>query len=227
MLATGVLGAADDPWIRWDWISGHVSVIGDALTQHIELTVIAVGVGLLIAAPLGLVAWRQRILRGPIFSITGILYTIPSLALFAILIPFTGLTILTAEIGLVSYTLLILIRNIVVGMDAVPQDVREAARGMGYRPFAELLRIDLPLAVPAIMAGIRIATVTTIGLVTVTALIGEGGLGSLILDGLIRDFKTPLVVGTLLSVVLAIVADISLAGLQRLVTPWSRGRLTA
>jgi osmoprotectant transport system permease protein len=224
MLATGVVGAVEDPWIRWSWISGHVPVIRDALTQHIELTVIAVVVGLLIAMPLGLLAWRQRLLRGPIFSVTGILYTIPSLALFAILIPFTGLTVLTAEIGLVSYTLLILIRNIVVGMDAVPPDVREAARGMGYRPFVELFRVDLPLAVPAIMAGIRIATVTTIGLVTVTALIGEGGLGSLILDGLIRDFKTPLVVGTLLSVALAIVADVSLSGLQRLVTPWSRGR---
>lgn len=227
MLATGVVGAVEDPWIRWSWISGHVPVIRDALAQHIELTVIAVVVGLLIAIPLGLVAWRQRLLRGPIFSVTGILYTIPSLALFAILIPFTGLTVLTAEIGLVSYTLLILIRNIVVGMDAVPPEVREAARGMGYRPFVELFQVDLPLAVPAIMAGIRIATVTTIGLVTVTALIGEGGLGSLILDGLIRDFKTPLVVGTVLSVVLAIVADVSLSGLQRLVTPWSRGRLTA
>ena len=226
MLATGVLGAADDPWIRWDWISGHVPVIRDALTQHIELTTIAVGVGLLIALPLGLLAWRKRFLRGPIFSITGILYTIPSLALFALLIPFTGLTILTAEIGLVSYTLLILIRNIVVGMDAVPQEVREAARGMGYRPLAQLMAVDLPLAVPAIMAGIRIATVTTIGLVTVTALIGEGGLGSLMLDGLIRDFRTPLVVGTLLSIALAVVADVGLTGLQRLVTPWSRGRIT-
>src|SRR6267378_3452337 len=222
MLATGVVGAAEDPWIRWSWISGHVPVIRDALAQHIELTVIAVVIGLLIATPLGLLAWRQRLLRGPIFSVTGILFTIPSLALFAILIPFTGLTFLTAEIGLVSYTLLILIRNIVVGMDAVPLEVREAARGMGYRPFAELLRVDLPLALPAIMAGIRIATVTTIGLVTVTALIGEGGLG-----GLILDFKTPLVVGTLLSVALAIVADAGLSGLQRVVTPWSRGRSTA
>jgi osmoprotectant transport system permease protein len=227
MLATGVVGAVEDPWIRWSWISGHVPVIRDALTQHIELTAIAVGIGLLIAIPLGLVAWRQRLLRGPIFSVTGILYTIPSLALFAILIPLTGLTVLTAEIGLVSYTLLILIRNIVVGMDAVPLDVREAARGMGYRPLAEVIRVDLPLARPAIMAGIRIATVTTIGLVTVTALRGEGGLGSLILDGLIRDFKTPLVVGTLLSVVLAVVADVSLSGVQRLLTPWSRGRLSA
>jgi osmoprotectant transport system permease protein len=226
MLPTGIVGAAQDPWIRWDWISAHIPVIRDALVQHIELTVIAVVVGLLIAVPLGLLAWRRRIFRGPIFSVTGILYTIPSLALFAILIPFTGLTFLTAEIGLVGYTLLILIRNIVVGLDAVPQEVRESAQGMGFRPLAELIRIDLPLAVPTIMAGVRIATVTTIGLVTVTALIGEGGLGSLILDGLIRDFKTPLVVGTVLSVALAFVADLTLASVQQLVTPWSRGRST-
>ena len=222
MLATGVLGAADDPWLRWDWISSHIPVIRDALTQHVELTVIAVLIGLIIALPLGLAGWRWRLLRGPIFSITGILYTIPSLALFALLIPITGLTFLTAEVGLVSYTLLILIRNIVVGLDSVPAEVREAARGMGYRPLAEVLTIEVPLAVPAIMAGLRVATVTTIGLVTVTALIGEGGLGSLMLDGLIRDFRTPLVVGTLLSIGLAIVADLGLTGLQRLVTPWAR-----
>jgi osmoprotectant transport system permease protein len=222
MLATGALGAADDPWIRWDWISTHVPVIRDALTQHIELTLIAVVVGLLISLPLGLLGWRWRILRGPIFSVTGILFTIPSLALFALLIPFTGVTFLTAEIGLVSYTLLILIRNIVVGLDSVPAEVREAARGMGYRPLVEVLTVEVPLAFPAIMAGLRIATVTTIGLVTVTALIGEGGLGSLMLDGLIRDFKTPLVVGTVLSIALAIVADVGLTGLQRVVTPWAR-----
>ena len=226
MLATGVVGAVVDPWIRWSWISGHADVITAALIQHIQLTAIAVVVGLVIAVPLGLVAWRSPLFRGPIFSLTGILYTIPSLALFSALVPFTGFTILTAEIGLVSYTLLILIRNIVVGLNAVPDDVREAARGMGYRPLAELVQVDLPLAVPAIVAGVRIATVTTIGLVTVTALIGEGGLGSLIYDGLLRDFKTPLVVGTVLSVALAFVADLSLAGAQRLVTPWSRGRAT-
>jgi len=226
MLATGVVGAVVDPWIRWSWISGHADVISAALIQHIQLTAIAVVVGLIIAVPLGLVAWRSPLFRGPIFSLTGILYTIPSLALFSALVPFTGFTILTAEIGLVSYTLLILIRNIVVGLNAVPDDVREAARGMGYRPLAELVQVDLPLAVPAIVAGVRIATVTTIGLVTVTALIGEGGLGSLIYDGLLRDFKTPLVVGTVLSVALAFVADLSLAGAQRLVTPWSRGRAT-
>jgi len=119
MLATGVVGAVVDPWIRWSWISGHADVITAALIQHIQLTAIAVGVGLVIAVPLGLVAWRSRLFRGPIFSLTGILYTIPSLALFSALVPFTGFTILTAEIGLVSYTLLILIRNIVVGLNSV------------------------------------------------------------------------------------------------------------
>jgi osmoprotectant transport system permease protein len=227
MLATGVLGAAEDPWIRWSWVGGHLDVILAALSQHVQLTLIAVVLGLVIAVPLGLVAWRNSLVRGPIFSFTGILYTIPSLALFSILLPFTGLTVLTAEIGLVSYTLLILVRNIVVGLTSVPVEVREAARGMGYRPLAELVRIDLPLAIPAIMAGVRIATVTTIGLVTVTALIGEGGLGSLIYDGLLRDFKTPLVVGTVLSVLLAVLADLSLAGVQRLVTPWARTRRAA
>jgi osmoprotectant transport system permease protein len=226
MLATGVVGAVEDPWIRWSWISGHADVIIAALLQHIQLTLIAVVIGLVIAVPLGLLAWRSRVFRGPIFSVTGILYTIPSLALFSFLLPFTGLTILTAEIGLVGYTLLILVRNIVVGLNAVPGDVREAARGMGFRPLAELARIDLPLAFPAILAGVRIATVTTIGLVTVTALIGEGGLGSLIYDGLLRDFKTPLVVGTVLSVALAVIADLGLAGAQRLITPWARTRAT-
>src|ERR1700737_2318691 len=225
MLATGVVGAVD-PWIRWSWISGHLDVITAALLQHIQLTLIAVLVGLVIAVPLALVAWRSRVFPGPTFSRTGILYTIPSLALFSALVPFTGFTVLTAEIGLVSYTLLILIRNIVVGLNSVPDEVREAARGMGYRPLAELVRIDLPLATPAIFAGVRIATVTTIGLVTVTALIGEGGLGGLIYDGLLRDFKTPLVVGTVLSVALAVIADLGLAGVQRLITPWARTRAT-
>src|ERR1700682_5757974 len=114
MLATGVVGAVEDPWIRWSWVSGHVDVITAALVQHIELTLIAVAIGLLIAVPLGLVAWRSRLFRGPIFSLTGILYTIPSLALFSALVPFTGFSILTAVIGLVRYALLVLIRNIVV-----------------------------------------------------------------------------------------------------------------
>jgi osmoprotectant transport system permease protein len=215
---------ASDPWIRWDWLLRHVPEIELRLVEHIQLTLIAVLLGLLIAMPLGVIAVRWRPFRNPLLAVGGILYTIPSLALFASLIPFTGLSIATAEIGLVSYTILILVRNIVVGLEGVPADVLDAARGMGYRPFPMLLRIELPLATPAIMAGIRIATVSTIGLVTVTALIGQGGLGSLINTGLIEDFKTPLVIGTLLSVLLALGADLGLAGLERAITPWSRQR---
>ncbi len=200
----------------------HLGVIWDALFQHIVLTVIAIGVGILIAIPIGLLAWRYRRSRGAVLASTGALYTIPSLALFALLVPFTGLTTLTSEIGLVTYTLLILVRNIIVGLDGVPDEVRDAAVGMGYRPFRRLIALELPLALPVIMAGVRIATVTTIGLVTITALIGQGGLGSLILKGLIEGFPTPLVIGAFLSVVLAVVADVSLNLFQRLITPWSR-----
>jgi osmoprotectant transport system permease protein len=213
---------ASDPWVRWDWVGSHVGRITDALVQHVELTAIAVAVGLLIAIPIGVLAWRYRFTRAPVLATTGILYTIPSLALFALLLPWTGLTVLTSEIGLVAYTLLILVRNIVVGLDGVPAEVRDAAAGMGYRPVRQLLRVDLPLALPVIMAGLRIATVTTIGLVTITALLGQGGLGQLMLDGLTRGFRTPVVVGAVLSVALAIVLDVMLATTQRLLTPWSR-----
>jgi osmoprotectant transport system permease protein len=218
--------AANDPWIRWDWFWRHVPEFQLRLVEHIELTLIAVIVGLAIAAPLGVVAARWRPLRDPLLAVGGILYTVPSLAFFAFFIPFTGLTLATAEIPLVSYTILILLRNIVVGLDGVPADVLDAARGMGYRPLAMLLRIEVPLATPAILAGLRIATVTTIGLVTVTALIGQGGLGSLINTGLIEDFKTPLVVGTVLCVLLALAADLGLAGVERAITPWTRQRMT-
>ena len=213
-----------DPWVRWDWVTDHLDDIGAATRQHVELTLIAVALGLAISFPLALLARRYRWLEAPILSTTGILYTIPSLALFALLVPWTGLSRTTSEIGLVGYTLLILTRNIVTGLDGVPAEVKEAAQGMGFSPRRQLLRIELPLALPVIVAGIRIATVTTIGLVTVTALIGQGGLGQLILEGLIRDFRSPLVVGSVLSIALAVTADLGLAGVQRAVTPWNRGR---
>ena len=220
----GPVVAADDPWVRWDWVSRHTDAITAALRQHIELTVIAVLLGLALSFPLALAARRWRWTQTPILSATGVLYTIPSLALFAFLVPWTGLSRTTSEIGLVSYTLLILIRNIVAGLDAVPDEVREAAQGMGFTRRRQLLRIELPLAVPSIIAGLRIATVTTVGLVTVTALIGQGGLGQLILEGLTRDFRTPLVVGSVLSIALAVLADVALAGVERVVTPWARAR---
>jgi osmoprotectant transport system permease protein len=156
--------------------------------------------------------------------VTGAIYTIPSLALLGALVPITGLGTTTAEIALVGYTLLILVRNILTGLGDVPSDVKESARGMGFTPTGQLLRIELPLAVPAMMAGLRIATVTTIGLVTVTAIIGAGGLGQLILGGLNQDFRTLTVVGAVGSVALAVVADSLLVGVEKLITPWTRKR---
>jgi osmoprotectant transport system permease protein len=212
-----------DPWVNWGWLSTHIPLFEEALSQHLTLTAIAVLGGLVISLPLGVAAHRWGALRNPVLAVSEIFYTIPSIALFSLLIPYTGLTVVTAEIGLIGYTVLILVRNVMVGLEAVPPDVIDAANGMGYRPLARLLRIELPLALSAIIAGIRIATVTTIGLVTITALIGLGGLGQLILRGFIENFHTPLVVATVLSIALALVADLTLAGLQRLAVPWSQG----
>jgi osmoprotectant transport system permease protein len=211
-----------EPLIRWDWIASHLDEFAFRLGEHVELTVIAVGVGFVIAFALSLLILRLPRAEGPITWITGTLYTIPSLALFALLIPYTGLTILTAEIGLVGYTLLIFINNIVRGIRGVPADVREAAVGMGYTSREVLWRIELPLAAAVIIAGIRVATVSTIGLVTVTALIGQGGFGFLILIGLQRFFTTELIAGAVLSVALAVVADALLVLLQRRLTPWAQ-----
>jgi len=227
VLGPTVLAQSTEPWIRWDWVADHTDEILKALREHIVLTAIAVGVGLLIAVPLALLVRRWRWLQTPVFSLTGILYTIPSIALLALLVPWTGLTRTTAEIALISYTLLILIRNIVAGLDGVPSDVLEAAEGMGYSKTTQLARVELPLALPVIMAGIRIAVVTTIGLVTVTALIGQGGLGKLINDGLNLGFRTEIVVGSVLSIALASFADLSLVTVQRLATPWARARTGA
>jgi osmoprotectant transport system permease protein len=207
----------------WQWIWGHRTQILHLLGQHAELTVIAVAVGLAISLPLALIAYRHGAAYAPITWLAGLLYTIPSLALFALLTPFTRLSITTAEIGLVSYTLLILIRNIVVGLRAVPEDVKEAARGMGHSRRQLLWRVELPLAVPAIAAGIRVATVSTIGLITVAALIGKGGLGQLILEGLRILYPTEILVGAVMSVIFALFADALLLAAERSLTPWTRG----
>lgn len=213
-----------EPLIRWDWVVDHLPDFAARLGEHVLLASIALGVGLVIAFAVSVAVVRRPQLYAAATWITGILYTIPSLALFALLVPFTGLSLLTAEIGLVSYTLLILIRNIVTGIRGVPDEIREAALAMGYTPRQVLLRIELPLALPAIVAGVRIAAVTTIGLVTVTALIGMGGFGALILEGILRFFSTPLIVGAVLSIALAIVVDAGLVLLQRAATPWERAR---
>ena len=212
-------------WFCTDWVHAHWDdTLQPALIQHIELTLIAVGCGFAISFALALIGFRYRLLDAPLGVFSDFLYTIPSLALFSVLVPYTGLTLLTAEIGLVSYTLLILIRNIAAGIHSVPLEVRDAARGMGYTPRQILLRIELPLALGVIFAGIRVATITTIGLVTVTALIGQGGFGYFILLGIQLFFSTPLIVGALGSVALAVVADGALVLMQRALTPWTRIR---
>ena len=223
-MASRVLLDIVDPWINWDWLSTHVPYVLGALKDHVQLTVIAVVAGLLISLPLGVLAHRYVYLRAPVLGVFGGFYTIPSLALFAALVPYTGLSGTTAEIPLIGYNVLILVRNIMVGLDAVPNDVLDAADGMGYRRFPRLLRIELPLAMPAIFDGLRVATVSTIGIITITAVIGIGGLGALIYKGLIESFHTPLVVGMALCVVLALIADLGLVGAERLALPWSRTR---
>ena len=213
-----------DPFFDWGWTARHLDDVVTKVLAHLVLTGLAVGIGLLISLALALAIMRWRWLDTPVTWATGILYTIPSLALFALLVPFWGFTLRTAEVGLVSYTLLILTRNIVAGLRAVPADVREAAVGMGYSPAQLLVRVDLPLALPVIVAGVRIATVTTIGLVTVTAIIGRENLGQFILEGINQLFSTKVVLGAVLSIALAVAADLLLLGVQWLIAPWVRAR---
>jgi len=210
--------------IRWEWIASNVDQLVEATVDHVVLTAVAVVVGFVLSFGLSVLIYRNRRLAGPITGSAGVLYTIPSLALFAFLVPFTGLSFLSAEIGLVSYTLLILVHNIVAGLDGVPADVREAADGMGYGRARRFLSVELPLALPLIVAGLRVATVTTIGLVMVAAVIGQGGLGQVMVRGFNFRNDTAVYTGAVLIVALAIVADLVLAGVGRLVTPWSRPR---
>jgi osmoprotectant transport system permease protein len=210
----------------WGWFQTNFdNVFAPRIVEHIELTGMAVGLGFVIAFAAALFAYRYGWFDTPFTIFSGFLYTIPSLALFQLLVPITGLSWTSAEIALVSYTLLILFRNILTGLRDVPEDVKEAARGMGLTARQMLLRVELPLAMPAIMAGIRIATVTTISLTTVAAFIGAGGLGQPIFNALQGGFKTQFVASGVLAVMLALVADGLLVILQRLLTPWARTRI--
>jgi osmoprotectant transport system permease protein len=221
-----VVAIGANPLFRWSYVTSNWAQIQSDLVQHIALTILAVVIGTLISIPLAVLAWRFRLVRAPVFGLASALYIIPSLALFAILGPITGFVASypTAEIALVGYTLLILIWNTVAGLDAVPADAREAATALGYSPTSALLRVDLPLALPYIFAGLRVATATVIGLVTVTALIGLGGLGQQITYGFNIGYNTPIIVGLVFSIGLAALADLLLVGAQRLVIPWSRTR---
>jgi osmoprotectant transport system permease protein len=213
---------AGEPLILWDWTFNHLGEIGGYAVEHIWLTFIAVSIGFVLASAMSIAIRQVAVLYGPVTWLSGVLYTIPSLALFAMLVPITGLSVTTAEIGLVSYTLSILVRNMVAGLRSVPPDVREAATGMGYSAWQMLWHIELPLALVVIIAGVRIAVVTTIGLVTVTMVIGQGGLGRLIRMGIDQFFSTPLIIGAVLSIALAVLLDGLLVLVQRQATPWTR-----
>lgn len=212
----------------WDWVTAHWGdILQPHLLQHVKLTVIAVGIGFVIAFFAALVAHRMSWFETPFSAFSALLYTIPSLALFQLLVPFTGLTVTTIEIGLVGYTLLILFRNTLIGLRSVPDEVLEAARGMGLTRRQLLVRIELPLALPSIMAGLRIAVVTTISLATVAAYITPLGLGAPIFYGLQTSFTTEFVATGALAVLLAITADLVLVVTQRLLTPWASAQRPA
>jgi len=207
-----------------DWVREHWhDTLQPALVQHIELALIAVAIGFAIAFLLALVGLRYRVLDAPIGYWADFLYTIPSLALFQLLVPFTGLTTLTVEIALVSYTLLVLYRNMIEGLRAVPAEVIESARGAGFTRTQTFLQVELPLATPTIMAGVRIATVSTISIATVAATILPQGLGYPIFIALRQDvFKTEIFAAGALAVALALTADALLHLLERALTPWTR-----
>ncbi|MEU1078578.1 MULTISPECIES: ABC transporter permease [unclassified Streptomyces] len=214
-------------WICWEYVRSRSQELTDATVQHIWITVASVLIGLLIAFPLALLARGRRSVAGAVLTLTTVLYTVPSLAMFSLLLPVFGLSASLVVTGLVLYSLTILVRNILAGLEAVPSDVREAARGMGYGRARLLFEVELPLALPALLAGVRIATVSTVALTTVGSVVGKGGLGNLIGDGVQSTFKAQVLTASVLCVLLALVADVLLLGLQRLLTPWTRIRTRA
>jgi osmoprotectant transport system permease protein len=204
-----------------DWIRDHIGDYVDPLVRHLELTVVAVAVGFALAFAMGLIAHRRRWLIAPITGVTGVLFTIPSLALFAVLVTSPlGFGFISGVIPLVLYTLQIIFRNVVAGLSAVPEDARDAARGMGMTNRQLLWRVEVPLALPEIVAGLRIATVTTVALATLAFYAGAGGLGAQINSDV--NFKSNVALAGGLAVLLALALDALLLAAQRLVAPWRR-----
>lgn len=209
-------------WICGEYLRTRRPELIEATVQHVQLTAVSVLVGVAVAFPLALLARRWRGAAGPVLAVTTVLYTIPSLAMFSLLVPVFGLSASVVVTGLVLYSLTILVRNILAGLQAVPEEVREAARGMGYGEVRLLLAVETRLALPTIMAGVRIATVSTVSLLTIGAIVGHGGLGNLIYDGMKSVFKAQVLTASVLCVIIAVLADVLLLGLQRLLTPWAR-----
>jgi len=211
-------------WICWQYIEDRHSDLTTAMVQHLQITAAALILGVLIAFPLALIARRLPWLRGTILGTSTAIYTIPSLALFPLLVPFTGITAKTVVIGLALYALTILVRSMLAGLTGVPDGVRESATGLGYGRTRLLFRVELPLALPVMMAGLRVATVSTVALTTVGTLVGYGGLGNLIQDGVMNDFKAELLAASVLCVVIAVVLDAVIVGVQWTITPWTHRR---
>jgi osmoprotectant transport system permease protein len=223
--ATTASEAAPNPWFSWDFIVDNQELLLTALREHVTITVVAVLMAIVVAFPLALIARRYRFLQGPVLGAAGVLYTIPALVVIAVLWPVFGLSPLTVEIALAIYALLILLRNFIAGLDGVPRDAVDAAVGMGFGPARLLWRVQVPLALPTMLAGVRIATVSTIGLVTIGALVGHGGFGSLIIRGFEDNFyRAEILTATLACVALALVAEALLLGVERRATPWASRR---
>jgi osmoprotectant transport system permease protein len=203
-----------------DWIADNVDRYVDPFLQHVLLTVVAMAIGFAISFTLALIAHRRRWLINPVTQVTGVLYTIPSIAAFFLLLPISGRGFLTATIALVSYVLLIIFRNVLTGLDNVPADIKDAGRGMGLTDRQLLWRVEVPLALPEIMAGLRIAATTTVGLATLAFFAGAGGLGEQIFADI--TFKSNVVVAGLLAVLLAAILDGLILLVQRTITPWTR-----
>ena len=211
-------------WVCMDYLRDRHQDLTSALVEHLQITFAALALSIVLALPLALIARRLPRLQGTILGTSTAIYTIPSLALFPLLVPFTGISRTTVVIGLALYALTILVRSILSGLAGVPDEVRESAIGLGYGPSRMLLRIELPLALPVMMAGLRVATVSTIALTTVGTLVSYGGLGNLIQDGVQNNFKAELLAASVLCVVLAFALDAVLVLVQWLVTPWNRKR---
>jgi osmoprotectant transport system permease protein len=210
-------------WICAQYLVDRRAEITDATLEHVWITIVSVLLGMVIAFPLALAARRFRRLESSILGVSTGIYTIPSLALFPLLVPFTGLSPTTVVIGLALYALTVLVRAMLEGLRAVPADVRESATGLGYGASRLLFRVELPLALPVIMAGLRVATVSTVALTTVGSLVSYGGLGNLIRDGVNTNFRAELFTAAVLCVVLAILLDVLIVLAQRVLTPWTRG----
>ncbi len=209
-------------WVCWEYVETRSDDLRDMLSEHIYITVVSIVIALAVSLPLALLIRRWTVFEGPVLGTSTILYTIPSLALFALLNPWTGLTIETVIIGITIYSLVILVRTVLAGLRSVPAEAVEAARGMGYGAGRLLLRIELPLALPTIFAGLRVATVSAVALTTVGAIIGFGGLGNAIYRGYRSNFRAEVFTASVLCVVLALIADLLLLALQRGMTPWRR-----